>query len=108
MIQRIVSVALVGLLCLFLSACSGKKLTKANFDKITNGMTQAEVQALIGEPDDSSGGDSITPGANAAGIDVSGGAPSSGRVLKWESGKKSIQVYMGKDNKVTGKKSDGI
>jgi outer membrane protein assembly factor BamE (lipoprotein component of BamABCDE complex) len=33
-----------------LSACSGKRLTKANVDEVSNGMSQKEVESILGPP----------------------------------------------------------
>jgi len=41
-------------LSLFLVACSGSAINQANFDKIQNDMTTAQVVAILGEPTESS------------------------------------------------------
>lgn len=46
---------LVGLLIVGLVGCSGSKITKENFDKIKLGMTQEEVQGILGPPTEASG-----------------------------------------------------
>jgi hypothetical protein len=46
---------LVGLLIIGLVGCSGSKITKDNFDQIKLGMTQEEVQAILGPPTEASG-----------------------------------------------------
>ena len=46
---------LVGLLIAGLAGCAGSKINKNNFDKIKVGMTQEEVQAILGPPTESSG-----------------------------------------------------
>ena len=33
-----------------LSACSGKRLTKANVDEVSNGMSRKEVESILGPP----------------------------------------------------------
>ena len=33
-----------------LSACSGKRLTKANVDEVSNGMSQKQVESILGPP----------------------------------------------------------
>jgi hypothetical protein len=38
-----------------LAGCAGSKITKENFDKIKIGMTQEEVQAILGPPTEASG-----------------------------------------------------
>lgn len=46
---------LVGLLIVGLAGCAGSKITKENFDKIKLGMTQKEVEAILGPPTEASG-----------------------------------------------------
>ncbi len=46
---------LVGLIIAGLMGCAGSKITKENFDKIKLGMTQEEVQAILGPPTEASG-----------------------------------------------------
>ncbi len=62
---RLISAAVVAL-CLL--ACAGSKINKENFDKIKTGMTQGEVQAILGPPTESES------------VDV---AVSSGTASKW-------------------------
>ena len=71
------------LICLFFISCT--KVNRANFEKIQEGMTMAEVVAILGEPADSSEIDLSI---------VTGGA------AKWEdekTGRKiSVQLLNGK------------
>ena len=46
---------LAGLLIVGLIGCSGSKITKENFDRIKLGMTQEEVQGILGPPTEASG-----------------------------------------------------
>jgi hypothetical protein len=46
---------LVGLLIVSLVGCAGSKITKENFDRIKLGMTQEEVQRILGPPTEASG-----------------------------------------------------
>ncbi len=46
---------LVGLLIAGLAGCARSKITKDNFDKIKLGMTQEEVQGILGPPTEASG-----------------------------------------------------
>ena len=46
---------LLGLAIALLSGCTGGKVNKDNFDKIRLGMTQEEVQRLLGPPTEASG-----------------------------------------------------
>jgi outer membrane protein assembly factor BamE (lipoprotein component of BamABCDE complex) len=70
-----------GALCLVISlsliSCGGSKLTQENFDKIQTGMTLAQVQAILGEPTESSS------------VDV---AVFSGTVSKWKQGEVTITI----------------
>jgi outer membrane protein assembly factor BamE (lipoprotein component of BamABCDE complex) len=40
-------------LALCLVACAGSKINKENFDRINTGMSQAEVQSILGPPTES-------------------------------------------------------
>lgn len=46
---------LASLLIIGLIGCSGSKITKENFDKIKLGMTQGEVQGILGPPTEATG-----------------------------------------------------
>jgi hypothetical protein len=105
MFRRLAAVSLVLALTLLLSGCAGK-VTKANFDKITNGMSLSEVEAILGKGERNDG-----DGSNVAaqvGVDV--GAPAKPRGFTsyiWQSGDKSIEVQLTND-KVTGKIAKGL
>jgi hypothetical protein len=106
--SRLGKVLLLLALCLLLAGCRKSKLTQENFDKIKNGMTLKEVEAILGEGT-SQGGD----GANVAaqfGVDVSGGvqqqAPAATDYV-WEGDKKKITVTF-KQGKVVNKTSSGL
>lgn len=53
----------LGIFCVLLAfaltmaGCGVDKINKTNFDKIKTGMTEAEVQAILGPPTESSGVD---------------------------------------------------
>ena len=70
-----------GVLCLVISlsliSCGGAKLTQENFEKIQTGMTLAQVQAILGEPTESSS------------VDL---AVFSGTVSKWKQGDVTITI----------------
>jgi hypothetical protein len=56
-LKRILKLGTVALaiLAIFLAGCGApSKITKENFDKIKVGMTYAEVNAILGEPTESS------------------------------------------------------
>lgn len=98
--------AVVFTVCLAGCGAFKSKVTKANFDKINNGMTRAEVESILGEP--SSGGGDGSNVAGQFGVDVGASAPPPTTVdYVWESGKKSITVTF-TQGKVTQKKSSGL
>ncbi len=78
----------LGCLLLFLSGCKSK-VTKANFDKITEGMSLADVEKILGQPRfipikiDTSGWDAMTPNVKA---------PPHTDVYTWESDNASITI----------------
>jgi len=69
--------ALFFAISLSLISCGGPPLTQENFDKIQTGMTLAQVQAILGEPTESSS------------VDV---AVFSGTVSKWKQGDVTINI----------------
>jgi hypothetical protein len=52
---RVFLVIIIGLTIVCLVGCTGAKISKDNFDKIKLGMTQEEVQAILGPPTEASG-----------------------------------------------------
>ncbi len=44
---------LLMLTVLALGGCQSERVTKANFDRIEIGMTKAEIEAILGQPDNS-------------------------------------------------------
>lgn len=64
-------------ICMSLVSCSGYKISQANFEKIQTGMALAQVQAILGEPTESSS------------VDV---AVFSGTVSKWKAGDVTITI----------------
>jgi outer membrane protein assembly factor BamE (lipoprotein component of BamABCDE complex) len=69
--------AALALLCLFLAACGGGKISQENFNKIQVGMTQAEVQKILGEPTESSS------------LDIAG---FSGTTSTWRAGDTTVTI----------------
>jgi hypothetical protein len=103
--MRLGGLAVLCALCLALTGCNESKVTKANFDKIKNGMTLKEVQAILGEGSRQGDGSLV---ANQVGVDLSGGAPPSSTTdYVWENGKKKITITFSMD-KVVGKTSSGL
>ena len=94
-------------LCLLVSGCGKSKVSKANYDKINNDMSLAEVEAILGKGEKDEG-----DGSNMAaqvGIDVGGGGGASPGVenYKWEKGTKEITVMFVK-GKVQSKRQSGL
>jgi hypothetical protein len=80
--------ALMLLVCLFVAACKSK-VTAENYAKIKTGMTQAEVEAILGEGTVESGDGTAV--ANQFGVDL----PGAGKVPEfhvWRGGDKTIRV----------------
>ena len=48
------AVALSMVICMSLVSCVGSKISQENFEKIQTGMALAQVQAILGEPTESS------------------------------------------------------
>jgi hypothetical protein len=114
----IIAVLLLGLL---LPGCGKSKLSRVNYDKIKEGMSLREVEALLGKgmditvpPNRPSSGSSV--GA-AAGIDMPSGTESgpallpgiqrTGKVMQWGEDERVIQaVFI--DDKVTVKQQKGL
>ena len=104
--QRLISVAFLLTLCLLLPGCKKSKVTKENFDKITNGMTLDQVEDILGKGEKETG-----DGSNVAaqvGIDVSGPPSNPGAdTYVWEKGNKKITVHF-MNKKVANKQQSGL
>lgn len=94
---------LVLMVCLLLPACGKSKVTKANFEKITDGMTLTEVEAILGEGAKQSDGAGI-PAAH--GIAVAG-INTRNETYLWESGDKSITLTF-REGKVVHRNPKGL
>jgi hypothetical protein len=105
-------------ICVLLAGCNrNTKLTKANFDRITPGMTIAEVEAILG-PGEQDGGDlAIAEGSGVAGAAGVGGdlqsmsqPRSQLKNYKWGNDKRWIKVafLQGKVANANAKSSDGL
>ena len=49
MLQTVVRLTLVVLIALSVS-CIGKRITKANVDQVTEGMSKKQVESILGQP----------------------------------------------------------
>jgi hypothetical protein len=110
-LRRLARAALVVVLCLAVPACGKKKVTKANYDKIEVGMTQEQVEKILGKGSKDEGGDGSNVAAQV-GVAVGGvaSAPTAGpkgETYIWESGTRSITITF-VDGKVRLKQSSGL
>jgi hypothetical protein len=92
--RRFLGIFLIGLMLAGFVGCS--KVSQANYDKISNGMTISEVKAILGEPNDS--------GSVEGGI---GDVTASATKMVWGNDSKSITVTFVND-KVTAKSAQGL
>ena len=91
----LVCIVLLGLGVITLAGC-GSKVTKSNFDQITNGMTLAQVEAILGKGAESTGASGAI-----------GNLVGSAKVVTWKDGDKTITVTFAND-KVVLKASGGL
>jgi hypothetical protein len=97
--------AVVLALCLLIPACKSK-VSKANFEKVKEGMTLEEVEKLLGKGTKEEGdgsGVAAQFGVALPSAPTSGG----GEIWKWESGNNSITIII-RQGKVVGKQSSGF
>ncbi|MBX3403058.1 MAG: hypothetical protein KF699_06550 [Phycisphaeraceae bacterium] len=102
MMSRIaVSVALAA--CLLASACE-EKITVENYDRITNGMTIAQVEKILGSGKD----DTSHQGTSIGTSGIASASRSTDQVFVWEdkSGAKIIVVFQ--DGKVVQKSKQNL
>jgi hypothetical protein len=89
-----------------LASCGGSKINKANFDKIKPGMTESEVEGILGKGEEkaSVGGGMPGPGVQVpAAPNIGGMLPMALPNLKtkvWQDGSKTITIIF-VDGKVT-------
>ena len=81
--------AVCGLPVVWALAGCGSKVTKSNFDQITNGMTLAQVEGILGK------------GAESTGV------AGSAKVVTWTDANKTITITFAND-KVVLKASNGL
>jgi len=78
---RVFVLVVLGAFALSMVAGCGSKVSKDNYDKIANGMSQEEVERILGKG---------TQQAGAAG--AVGSLAGSGKILSWTDGEKTITV----------------
>jgi hypothetical protein len=103
---RLIQVALVLILCLTISACGKSKVTQANYDKIQNGMTLQEVEALLGSGTKQEGDGSGVAAQFGVALTPTGGSRTA-ETYVWEKGKATITVYF-QSGKVGSKTGSGL
>ncbi len=87
---RVLALALIGIALLGATGCESK-ITKANFDKIQDGMTLDQVQQILGEGKQRGDGSGV---AAQFGVDVGGARGGSNtEMFTWESDKHTITVH---------------
>lgn len=74
-----------------LAACSKSKMTMANYEKVATGMSQQDVEAILGPGKEQASTSVAVPGASVAGVTVPA-TDTSARVLTWQDGSKIITV----------------
>jgi hypothetical protein len=93
-------VALV--MCVAIVGCGGSRLSKSNYDKIKTGMTEAEVDAILGPGDTDTSID--VADASVGGINVPGMSAAN---KTWKDGERSIHIgFM--NGKVQTKMGEGL
>lgn len=107
---RVVKTLLVVAMLVLLAGCGGnKRVNKANFDRIKEGMSRVDVEAILG-PGDGEDGTSLAEGSSVAGAAGVGGTldsvarPTGGtKWAKWGDDKKWIKIGFVGDRVGTGK-----
>jgi hypothetical protein len=113
--SRSETVRFVAILCAaacFLSVAGcGSGISKTNYDKINNGMTEAEVESILGKGEEQAAAGVNVPSQSLTipgGVNVSvPGISSSVKVKKWQDGGKSITITFS-DGKVMAKAQKGL
>jgi hypothetical protein len=100
---RLSWVLFLALICIALTGCKSK-ITKANYEKVSEGMNLKEVENILGEGSKLGDGSGI---AAQAGVNLPGAATGRGDTYVWESGDKKITIIFVQD-KVKWKDSKGL
>jgi hypothetical protein len=112
-VRPLVRVALLLMLCLLVGGCQRSKITKANYDKIKEGMTLSEVEAILGKGDKedvvSKGDIAMKAGVNVGslGLDSHANKKDPGEYYVWTKSDKLIRVVF-VDGKMLRKMQEGI
>ena len=105
-VRRLIPTLTLLAICLLATGCGKNKVSKANFDKITDGMSLAEVEGILGKGTKDEGDGSNVAGQFGVAVD-GGGMPAGMEIYKWEKGTKEITVVFVK-GKVQSKRPSGL
>ena len=103
-VSRRVTASSVSALLLATAAGCGGGVSQSSYDKVTTGMTQAQVEAILGTGKEQTSSSMATPPMAVGGMSVPG---MSTKTLTWQDGSKSITVVF-KDDKVFTKAESGL
>lgn len=93
--SKICGIAFIVVSCLIITGCASK-VNRANYDKINTGMTEKEVEGVLGKGEEQA----------SAGVDA-GIMSMSGKVKVWKGGTKVITITF-IDGKVAAKAQYGL
>lgn len=110
LLNRSLEVVAIAAVCVLLSGC-GRRISTANYERIAAGMTESEVEAILGKGQEQSRSEINIPGQS---IDIPGvgsstvaGVSMTGKSLVWQEGGKIVGVIF-KDDKVMSKSQVGL
>jgi hypothetical protein len=92
-LSRVTRTALLLTVCLLVCGCGKNKVTKANFDKLKEGMTLAEVEAILGPGEKQTGDAANVAGQFGVALPSNEGAKGVDTYV-WEKGNKKIQLCL--------------
>ncbi len=99
--RRLTASALFAALAVSAVGC-GSKVDQSNYDKVSTGMTQDQVEGILGTGKEQTA--MATPGVSVGNMSVPG---MSAKTVMWQDGSKSITVVF-KDGKVFTKAQSGL
>jgi len=89
--RRVSALAAFAGALVILAACSQSKLTMANYEKVATGMSQQDVEAILGAGKEQASSSVAVPGVSVGGVSVPG-TNTSAKVLTWQEGQKIVTV----------------
>jgi hypothetical protein len=101
------AILFVGGVSLSLPGCGESKINKANFDRVTNGMSEQEVEAILGKGEEQPELNMPNMGINVPNLGGGGGVGRGLKVKTWQDGSKTINITF-KDGQVLGKMATGL